>query len=798
MPPPAILSCEKKKDAEAEELRLQGNDAFATQDFSRALELYKKSSSVHTKGDAKTYANMAATLCKLGRYEEAAVHAKRATVLDSKWAKGWWRRGVVMELHQDFLLANKFFQMATELDPKQKIFKRAFHKSCQRLGIQNDKKNKEQDLKIIDRQNTNQGRVNKSEKGEQIVPTKEAYLSIKRSLGGCCYFMLDKLRDTPELSSKYPTSKQFLFQGIIQWIGGMQTAIANLALSLSSQAQRGLLDIEEQVQAGRIPNGQEGFVDVIIALLGGLPSKIPGVGAPHENLASGLAFLGGININLEIPNAPDQIDSMLAPPPRFLNQYMAYQALAVMNSIDNGLAEVLQRLGDEEKRNHRVKLAPAIIDSSKNLYTNLLQDSSMNPHNIDCFEDDLSPQDCVDYVKELLQRGYTWNNCVRRYIAIMYKGSIIYGFIEHMMTGIVANGYRHEKWAIDFIDLLDEEFNVKKSGAYEEKGSSFRESFQIGILMSNLHKHEALRGHCVDGAYPMSRSLDLCIELSNMANRLKIGDHFAMYNDAYIEAQWEYATKRKALILAHSNIGSILNTMREIFSPENFKKIIMEYDDFFDIPTNDCEYDRNFDPYVLAASHYKIAAENELEDAEDAPIYWWAYAGLMARSDPNKSGFTLGMLKDAMRKAREAELARDVNIFGPADQNVCHGSSYQTLVTQTAMYFRDKDDSFVLPQIEILDLRRDGKGYLLKVDNEVLCDFEHTLQGSVAEMLKRHDNELADVQREHGQSFQYGVPTLEVLCIRALHKSGCEFAKGENDGAVIQHKAMMVNMRDEE
>ena len=81
---------------EAEDLRLQGNDAFKTQDYERAYELYQKS--VSLRPDAKAYSNLAATLCKLGKYEEAATAAKRSTVVDSKWGKGWWRRGVVADL----------------------------------------------------------------------------------------------------------------------------------------------------------------------------------------------------------------------------------------------------------------------------------------------------------------------------------------------------------------------------------------------------------------------------------------------------------------------------------------------------------------------------------------------------------------------------------------------------------------------------------------------------------------------------------------------------------------------------
>ena len=49
----------------------------------------------------------------------------------------------------------------------------------------------------------------------------------------------------------------------------------------------------------------------------------------------------------------------------------------------------------------------------------------------------------------------------------------------------------------------------------------------------------------------------------------------------------------------------------------------------------------------------------------------------------------------------------------------------------TAFYFCDIDDSFVLPQMEILDQRREGKSCVLKVDAEIICDFEDSLRSNV-------------------------------------------------------------------
>ena len=109
----------------------------------------------------------------------------------------------------------------------------------------------------------------------------------------------------------------------------------------------------------------------------------------------------------------------------------------------------------------------------------------------------------------------------------------------------------------------------------------------------------------------------LCIEISKMANRVE-----AMYQDSdYHSTQWEGVCKRKPLALIHSGIGSLLNSLQKVGSPDTFKEIITKLD-LFNVENND------FDPFVLAASHSKIAAESELQDDADTPICWWAYGAI--------------------------------------------------------------------------------------------------------------------------------------------------------------------------
>ena len=67
------------------ELKSAGNDAFGTEDWDRALQCYARSVSLADpccKVSAKTYSNLAATLCKLSLFDDAKACAKRSTQVD--------------------------------------------------------------------------------------------------------------------------------------------------------------------------------------------------------------------------------------------------------------------------------------------------------------------------------------------------------------------------------------------------------------------------------------------------------------------------------------------------------------------------------------------------------------------------------------------------------------------------------------------------------------------------------------------------------------------------------------------
>lgn len=254
----------------------------------------------------------------------------------------------------------------------------------------------------------------------------------------------------------------------------------------------------------------------------------------------------------------------------------------------------------------------------------------------------------------------------------------------------------------------------------------------------------------------------------------------------YAQLQNHVAFYRKPFAYAHSMFGVILNKIRAECPMFVFKKEA-SYHGF--IPSEDTP-DEDFDAFAIIAEHYRIAAENELTDAPDCAVFWWAYASNMARAKAN-SGYTLGALRCAIESAQDAEKSRDVYLFGEAARGVSH----LLIAKLTASRFQDEEDTFLLPCVE-LKRPEEGKS-TLEVNGEVICwDFDK---------IEEEDYQLFDARNPSGQeqldttevTKAYGpeaveIPSLETLCISELHKAGYNFARQETDGAVIVCKAMMA------
>ena len=279
----------------------------------------------------------------------------------------------------------------------------------------------------------------------------------------------------------------------------------------------------------------------------------------------------------------------------------------------------------------------------------------------------------------------------------------------------------------------------------------------------------------------MEMALDLCLDIIEMAERVSSLGR----DDEYYRVQDEVAFRRKPLALANSVIAAHLNQLKAIFSPEDFKSIVLHHGL---IENEDIEVD----PFALMAKHYKIAAENELPDDDQGSMLWWGAAAAMAQANPS-SGFTLGQLRRAIRMAEAAEWARDIGLFG---ENQYLGGSFETLSRITSRFYDKESDDFVLPQVNLMPPVEGGSPTsYLEVEGRVICSNFDKYDQADDENYENsnkdnHDRmNTSDVERKHGQTHQ-GVPSLEILCIRQLHKSGHEFAKGHHDGAEIIYNAM--------
>jgi hypothetical protein len=207
-----------------------------------------------------------------------------------------------------------------------------------------------------------------------------------------------------------------------------------------------------------------------------------------------------------------------------------------------------------------------------------------------------------------------------------------------------AECYKFERWAEDFISLADNEFKVTEEGMYDEKGSCFRPSFRIGMMVSRLHSLNSLRGDSIDGSYSISGSLTLCQDIVEMASKIELVEKYRGELTNYHRIQHEVAWRRKHLAVAHSVIASHWNILTEGLTQEDFHKVVTRHG---------LEVNQDFvDPFALIAEQYRLAAKNELPDAESAAVFWWGVDANMARAE-SRSGFTLGEVRSAISEVRK-------------------------------------------------------------------------------------------------------------------------------------------------
>jgi hypothetical protein len=702
------------------------------------------------------FSAQAATLCKLARFSEASEAAERATTLEPAWAKGWWRRGIIAEMHKLFGKAHQFYSIAVDLEPNEKTFRKAV-------------KSVEKRLKMSTIETADGKKISISEPHHASILDAETIQKIPSKVVWS-RFCADNPEQTLEVyvlrqvnfpTGASPTSEQWLSQGLQTWSTGLRDASASLTVATAPQAREQYQDL---LQRG-LPAPM--LTQACRQLLGGEPYKIA-----MQDLVSGLGHLGGMHVGLKIEGGIDHDDHWFIPRPPLL-QLSAYQPTAVLFSVHEAVREMLGTFGN------KAKMSKAVLGASEAFCANLRQPKPRGG-------EAASPKQVVAYLVQQIRAGHTWNGGVRKYVSLQYRGTILAGALSRLF-GLVAECYENEKWAREFMTLADLEFKVNEERSYGEKGSAFLPSFRIGMMMSELRSLSVLHGNKLDGPYSVEASLALSVEIVNMANDVEVP--LGAGQPEYCYVQNDVAYRRKALALAHSTIAINLMTMGACLRPDDFERLAIHFG-FKN------ESDDQRDQFAIIAEHYRIAAEAELPDAEDGAIYWWAYASSMTRAgkirgDGNvaRGPYTLGELRAAIAMAEDAELARDVGLFGANKQSGC---SHESIAKLTAHHFRTNPDSFVLRQVTVA---RNGPVCSLKIGNVVICpDFSKYEKKDIECRDDRYADlyDTSEIEKDHGLAVFEGLPSLETLCIRELHKQQCEFAVGETDAGVIQYKAMVA------
>jgi len=116
---------DKKKEAEAETLKNQGNEKLANGDVKEAVELYCQAIALNPKS-AVYYGNRAAAYSRLGEHERAILDCKSAIELDPKYTKAYSRLGFsLFSLGRYKEAVQLGYQQTLRLDPDNQTAKEA-------------------------------------------------------------------------------------------------------------------------------------------------------------------------------------------------------------------------------------------------------------------------------------------------------------------------------------------------------------------------------------------------------------------------------------------------------------------------------------------------------------------------------------------------------------------------------------------------------------------------------------------------------------------------------------------------
>jgi tetratricopeptide (TPR) repeat protein len=210
------------------------------------------------------FSAQAATLCKLARFSEASEAAERATTLAPTWAKGWWRRGVIAEMHKLFVKAYQFYSIAIDLEPKEKTFRKAAESVEKRLKIVS--KIETADGKTLPTVDGRIGGIQDAEMTQQPPGTLAWARFCADNPEQTLEVYVPRQQNFPTGTS--PTSEQWLNQGLHSWSVGLRDGAASLTITTVQHAYDQYQDLLQQGLSGPV------LAQASRQLLGGEPYKI--------------------------------------------------------------------------------------------------------------------------------------------------------------------------------------------------------------------------------------------------------------------------------------------------------------------------------------------------------------------------------------------------------------------------------------------------------------------------------------------------------------------------------------------
>jgi hypothetical protein len=412
------------------------------------------------------YSNLAAALCKLSKYDDAHVAAKKATEVDPDWAKGHWRLGVVNELQKDFLHSFSSYGKAAELDPTEETFVKAKEKMMKRLGCTEKTDNDGNKSIVVELPPTS---ITDTDKIPAIVAWERL---LKRT---------NNLSNADQFLPKYwgDTSEHWMQSSLNQWFRGMYPLLGQLAdIPHKSHSLTDKVDeLKKAVQAGQMTMEQYSIARQRIT---GVPTAM---GQEMDELIGALTSLMGDHIPLE---SRDDGKERFVPSPPWLRYLRPKQMIAIQDLLcrdvlnlkmtgknNDGMQAYDGRNASQDKE--MIVISPGLLDMANSFW----QGTCGNSSGITAEEG--TPEEVVAYIKRRLDEGgVTWdqNNGMRKYVSSVYRGTVLSAWLARVTLGLgVAS--RNFRWATKFIDLADETWNVTQSGNYSKYGSSFRKSFRV-------------------------------------------------------------------------------------------------------------------------------------------------------------------------------------------------------------------------------------------------------------------------------------------------------------------------------